>query len=457
MSGTLHGAGDGDDRTSGAWWSTLGSEPAGPARQDPWAPPPAAPGGWGAGSTAGSSGSPTTVLSRPAEPASRRRGGRLLVAAALAAGLVGGGAGAGITLAATGGGGSTTTTTVASGSGGTANSNGTTTSTGSAPAPAADGSVQAAAQAILPSVVTIEVSGTQSGGFGGQQAVSDTGSGVVIRQDGYVLTNNHVVSAAENGGSVHATLDDGKTVSATIVGHDASSDLAVIKLDGVSGLKAATFADSDALSVGQTVIAVGAPLGLSGSVTDGIVSTLHRPVSTGEPGADAQSVLDAIQTDAAINPGNSGGPLVDLAGRVVGINSAIATVDQSSGQGSQSGNIGVGFAIPSNDAKKVADQLIADGKAVHAQMGVSVSDAPSSTTGSPGLGAQIRQVANGGPAAAAGLQPGDVVTKVDDRAITDADSLVVAVRSHDPGQTITVTYTRGGATRTAQVKLSTTG
>jgi putative serine protease PepD len=390
------------------------------------------------------------MLSRPTDPAApRRRSAGLGAAAALAAGLVGGGAGAGITLAATGGGSSSTTTTVAAGTHSTA--------AGTAPAPATDGSVQAAAAAILPSVVTVEVSGTQSGGFGGQQAVSDTGSGVVLRSDGYVLTNNHVVAAAENGGSVHATLSDGKTVSATIVGHDASSDLAVIKLDGVSGLKAASFADSDALSVGQTVIAVGAPLGLSGSVTDGIVSTLHRPVSTGEPGADAQSVLDAIQTDAAINPGNSGGPLVDLAGRVVGINSAIATVDQSSSQGSQSGNIGVGFAIPSNDARKVADQLIADGKAVHAQMGISVSDAPSSTTGSPGLGAQIRQVTSSSPAAAAGLRAGDVVTKVDDRSVTDADSLVVAVRAHDPGQTVSVTYLRDGATRTAQVKLGSTG
>ncbi|MGN6330159.1 MAG: S1C family serine protease [Motilibacteraceae bacterium] len=452
MSGTPYGAGDGDDRTAGggAWWSTLGSE-APPARQDPWAPPPTSEPAWGAAPAgAGPSGSPTVMLSRPAGPEKpRRRSVGMVAAAALAAGLVGGGAGAGITLAASGGG-SSTTTTLATGSHGTAGSS-------AAPAPATDGSVQAAAAAILPSVVTVEVSGTQSGGFGGQQAVSDTGSGVVIRPDGYVLTNNHVVAAAENGGSVHATLEDGRTVSATIVGHDASSDLAVIKLDGVSGLKAASFADSDALSVGQTVIAVGAPLGLSGSVTDGIVSTLHRPVSTGEPGADAQSVLDAIQTDAAINPGNSGGPLVDLAGRVVGINSAIATVDQSSSQGSQSGNIGVGFAIPSNDAKKVADQLIADGKAVHAQMGVSVSDAPSSTTGSPGRGAQVRQVSSGSPAAAAGLRPGDVVTKVDDRSVTDADSLVVAVRAHDPGQTVTVTYLRDGATRTAQVKLGSTG
>jgi putative serine protease PepD len=307
-------------------------------------------------------------------------------------------------------------------------------------------------------VVTIEVSGTEvdSTRFGQQSLqVSGTGSGVVIRTVGsttYILTNNHVVSAAENGGTVHVTLNDGRTVVATIVGFDATSDLAVVKVAGLGALQAAVFADSDALKVGQAVLAVGAPLGLSNTVTQGIVSTLHRPVRTGESGASAQSVLDAVQTDAAINPGNSGGALVDLAGRVVGINSAIATTD-SSGSSAQSGNIGVGFAIPSNDAADVANQLIATGHATHAQIGISAQDAASSTNGAPGLGATVGQVTAGGPADKAGLQAGDLITNVGDRVVTDADSLIVAVRANAPATSVLVRYERAGRTQTTTVTL----
>jgi putative serine protease PepD len=324
-------------------------------------------------------------------------------------------------------------------------------------ATATSGTPEAAAAAIGPSVVTVEVSGTGvvTSPFGQtrSQQVSDTGSGIVVRVDGttgYILTNNHVVSAALSGGTVHITLNDGRTLAATIVGHDTTSDLAVVKVTGVSGLKAAVFADSEALKVGQAVLAIGAPLGLSNTVTQGIVSTLHRPVATGESGAGAQAVLDAVQTDAAINPGNSGGALVDLAGRVVGINSAIASTGSSQ---SQAGNIGVGFAIPSNDAADVADQLIATGRAVHAQIGISAQDAASSTDGAPGLGATISQVAAGGPAAKAGLQAGDLVTKIGDRVVTDADSLIVAVRANAPGTTVPVVYDRGGQSHTASVTL----
>jgi putative serine protease PepD len=312
------------------------------------------------------------------------------------------------------------------------------------------GTPESAAAAVAPSVVTLEVTGTQPdsgfGGFGGRAgslSVSDTGSGIVIRPDGYILTNNHVVSAAAGGGTMRVTFSDGRSVAAKIVGQDATSDLAVVKASGVSGLKAATFADSDKLKVGQAVLAVGAPLGLSNTVTEGIVSTLHRPVATGETGASSQAVLDAIQTDAAINPGNSGGALVDLAGNVVGVNSAIATT--SSSTGAQSGNIGVGFAIPSNDAADVADQLIATGHATHSELGISVADA----TG----GAAVRAVTNGGPAKQAGLRAGDVITKVGDRRVTDADSLVVAVRADAPGSVVTVAYTRGGTPATARVTL----
>jgi putative serine protease PepD len=308
------------------------------------------------------------------------------------------------------------------------------------------GTPEAAAATIAPSVVTVEVTGQVGSPFGGVQSQSDTGSGVVIRAEGYVLTNNHVVAAAVDGGSVHVTLSDGRTVPATIVGTDASADLAVLKLNGVSGLTAATFAKSDDLKIGQAVLAVGAPLGLANTVTQGIVSTLHRPVATGES-TNSQAVIDAVQTDAAINPGNSGGALVDLAGRVVGINSAIATA------GGTSGNIGVGFAIPSETATKIADQIIRTGSATHSQIGVSVADAPSGTDGAPGLGALIRAVQSGGPAAKAGVQVGDVVTKVDERRVTDANSLIVAVRSHDPGEVVTLTLTRNGSEKTLRVTL----
>jgi putative serine protease PepD len=368
----------------------------------------------------------------------KRNGTALLLALALVAG---GGVGGAVASALDGNGGTTVVN-------GTAFSGGTVQGAASG---TVKGTPESAASIIGPSVVTVEVTGQASNGFGGSTRSSGTGSGVIIRAEGYILTNNHVVSAAVGGGSVHVTLSDGRTLPATIVGTDASTDLAVLKVSGASGLKAATFARSEALKVGQAVLAVGAPLGLANTVTQGIVSTLHRPVRTGEAGASAQAVIDAVQTDAAINPGNSGGALVDLAGRVVGINSAIATTG-GSGSG-QSGNIGVGFAIPSETATNVADQLIASGRAVHSQIGVSVGDAPNSTDGAPGLGATIRDVTAGGPAAKAGLQPGDVVTKVDDRRVTDADSLKVAIRSHDPGSTVTLTITRGGATKTLTVTL----
>jgi putative serine protease PepD len=309
------------------------------------------------------------------------------------------------------------------------------------------GTVEAAAATILPSVVTIQA--TSGSGVG-------VGSGVIVRSDGYVVTNNHVIAGAVSGGTITATLSDRREVAATIVGRDVSSDLAVIKLRGLSGLTVATFADSDGIKVGQSVLAVGAPLALSGTVTEGIVSTVHRPVRTGsqsgaQAGVDTQStVLDAIQTDAAINPGNSGGPLVDLSGRVIGINSAIATVGGSQtpdGQSSASGNIGVGFAIPSNEVTNVVDQIIQSGGATHASLGVSATDPQD------GTGAQLQQVTSGGAAAQAGLRAGDLVTKVGDRAVTDTDSLIAAIRSHRAGDKVTVTYRRGDSTSTVTVTL----
>ncbi len=308
---------------------------------------------------------------------------------------------------------------------------------------ASGGTAQSAAAAVSPSVVTISVTTSTPGPFGGTQTGGGTGSGIVLRSDGTILTNNHVVAGAT---SVTVTSADGKAFPATVVGTDPSSDLAVVRADGAGELPAAVFADSDELAVGQAVLAVGAPLGLSNTVTEGIVSTLDRPVRTGD-GASESSVIDAVQTDAAINPGNSGGALVDLAGRVVGVNSAIATA----GSGS-SGNIGVGFAIPSNEAVQVAEQLLADGTADHPLLGVAVGE----TAGTAPAGALLTGVTAGGPAAAAGLQAGDVVTRVGDRAVVDADSLVVAVRDHAPGATVDIAYTRDGRARTTSATLAST-
>ncbi len=310
-------------------------------------------------------------------------------------------------------------------------------------------STSAVAAAVLPSVVVLEVSGS------GQ---SDTGSGVVLSGDGYLLTNNHVITAASSGGTIRATFNDGTSAAARIVGTDPASDLAVVKV-ARSGLRAATLGSSATLKVGDPVLAIGSPLGLSGTVTSGIVSALDRPVSTGGSsggggagtGAGTPAVLDAIQTDAAINPGNSGGPLVDLAGQVIGVNSAIASLGSNAAGSGQSGNIGVGFAIPVDQAKVIAGQLIATGHASHAVLGVSVTDV-TAAGGSPQ--AQLRQVTAGGPAAKAGLAAGDVVTAVGATAITSTESLIATVRTHQPGDKIALTYRRGGAVHTVTVTLA---
>ena len=309
------------------------------------------------------------------------------------------------------------------------------------------GTVSGAAARISPSVVTLAISGSSGAG---------TGSGVIVRADGYILTNDHVVSSAASGGSITVTFADGRTARATIVGRDAQTDLAIVKVSGVSGLTAATFADSDTLTVGQTVVAVGSPLGLDNTVTAGIVSALHRATTGGDSGT---AVFDAVQTDAPINPGNSGGPLVDLAGRVVGINAEIATAGSGSGvpgQGSSSGNIGIGFAIPSNTAADIADQLIATGSAQHAYLGVQASQSGGTGSQAGGTaGASVASVVSGGPADRAGLRAGDVVTRVGDRTIRDSEDLVAAVRAHKVGDVVTLTYRRGDADRTVTVTLGT--
>jgi putative serine protease PepD len=318
--------------------------------------------------------------------------------------------------------------------------------------------VAAIAQAVQPSTVSITVT-TQQG--------QDEGTGVIIRSDGVIMTNNHVVADAAGGGQISVKFNDGKKVSADVIGTDPATDLAVIKASGVSGLKPVTFGDSDKLQVGDPVVAIGSPLGLEGSVTSGIVSALHRTLSEsgneqpqqppgfpgfggGQGGQGGQqgnsggtAIADAIQTDAAINPGNSGGPLVNGSGQVIGINTAIAT------SGGGNGNIGVGFAIPINTAKQVSQQLIKTGKATHAYLGVTLSDASGDQQG-----ALVVTVQGGTPAASAGLKEGDVVTAVDGKPVDGADGLSAAIRGHSPGDKITLTYVRDGSKHTVDVKLA---
>ena len=298
-----------------------------------------------------------------------------------------------------------------------------------AQSPVLDGTVAAAAAKIEPSVVTISVTSGNSGGVG---------TGVVLDAEGHILTNNHVVDAASQSGAITVAFSDGTTADATIVGTSASNDLAVIKVSGVPNLVPATFGESRSLQVGQAVVAAGAPLGLTESVTSGIVSNTARPVRSGSEG---DAVYLAVQTDAAINPGNSGGPLVDLNGAVVGINSSIAST--GSGQsGSQPGNIGIGFAIPSDLAVRVASEIITTGRSADAAIGVSLAGSDSTTPASTGV--TLQAVTEGGAAAKAGLQPGDVVTKINDFETTTADGLIAAVRFYAPGTEVTVTYNRNG-------------
>jgi putative serine protease PepD len=294
-------------------------------------------------------------------------------------------------------------------------------------------SLASIAAAVQPSVVSISTG-------------SGEGSGVVLTKDGYILTNNHVVESA-NGDRVSVAFSNGRSAQATIVGTDPRTDLAVIKAEGVSDLRPATFGDSSSMRVGDTVLALGSPLGLQGSVTAGIVSALNRTIRTGgqqqsplEQQPAVRSMSGLLQTDAPINPGNSGGALVNTDGEVIGINTAIATSGQSQG------NIGVGFAIPSNKAKQVADQLMKGEKVSHPFIGVSVTDAENG-------GALVGDVETNSPAAKAGLQKGDVVTKIGDTEINDSDDLVSAVQSAKVGQQMPVTYTRNGDQRTTTVTL----
>ena len=393
-----------------------------------------------------------------AAPPPRRRRGAGLAAAVLAPSVLAGGA-AGVGGAAAWqewGPESTSATTTSSG---TASASPVLDA---APAPAAtDGSVQAAAEAVLPSVVKINVSG--SGGSG-------SGSGVVLTEDGQILTNHHVVEVAEEGGTITVDFADGSHARAEILGLDPLTDTALIQAQDVSGLTPASIGSSSALAVGQDVVAIGSPFGLDATVTSGIVSALDRPVDVGTDSEGNATVYPAVQTDAAINPGNSGGPLVDLAGRVVGINSSIRTTGSSSpfGQTSEGGSIGLGFAIPIDEIMPIVEQMAAGEAPTHARLGISVSDVgvdvgsggsgsgpgSSSTEGALVVdGAQVRTVGAGSTAGEAGLQEGDIITGIDDRAITSADSLVATIRSYRPGDEVTVTFERDGEEQTTTLVL----
>ncbi|WP_067975218.1 S1C family serine protease [Nocardiopsis trehalosi] len=318
------------------------------------------------------------------------------------------------------------------------------------------GSVSTVAESTLPSVVSIET------GTGG-------GSGVVISADGQILTNNHVVAGAD---TVNVQFNDGTEAEAEVLGADPVSDLAVIQARGVSDLTPAVLGDSDKIEVGADVVAIGSPLGLSGTVTSGVVSAVDRPVNTGSAGEQPQqeqgnpfglpeerqpqedggesgssglqtsTVINAIQTDAPINPGNSGGPLMNMNGEVIGINTAIL------GTGQQAGSIGLGFAIPINQAKPIAEQLIADGQASYAAIDATISEPRQ------GGGATVVEAHRDGAAAAAGLKEGDLITSIDGEAVDGADALVAAIRSHQPGDTVTLEYERDGKAQEAEVTLS---
>ncbi len=414
-------------------------EPAAPQRPasgpDPWSQPSTQ-----AGFPSGAQpwGSPTDTIGSSGTSSDGKGGRRLgVVAALLATALVAGAAG-GVVGARTGGqDGAALDPSASLGA----------PSGSSASVDRAPDSVAGIAAKVMQSTVSIGVESSSSSG---------TGSGVVIRSDGYILTNNHVVASAAGGaGSITVTFDNGQQeLPAEIVGRDPVTDLAVLKVRAGQTLPAASLGRSSGLVVGDPVIAIGSPLGLSGTVTTGIVSALNRTVKTPtEDGTGSNPLFNAIQTDAAINPGNSGGALVNARGEVIGINSAIATLGGGSspfGGSAQGGSIGVGFAIPIDEARSVAEEIIQTGRATHPSIGVSATNSSSSADRK---GALVREVLDGGGAAQAGLRPNDLIVAVDGDEVTSVDELILAIRSHRIGETVTLTYVRSSRDRTAQVTL----
>lgn len=308
------------------------------------------------------------------------------------------------------------------------------------------------AAAVSPAVVTIQTQGASSGG---------TGSGVIYDAQGDIVTNYHVIASVLGGGQIQVTLADGRLYSAVVVGHDKTTDLAVIRLENPpSDLTVARFASSANLEVGAPVMAIGAPLGLSNTVTTGIVSALNRPVEVSvdedSSSQDSQAssdlvVTNAIQIDASINPGNSGGPLFDTSGAVIGINSSIKSLATSSD--GQAGSIGLGFAIPSDLVVSVADQLIASGTASHGMLGVTVKAATTTVGSDTYVGAEVQDVSAGSGASAAGIRAGDVIVKVEGQEVTSPKQLIGYVRRYKAGDTVTMTIVRDGQTQDVSVRI----
>jgi len=302
-------------------------------------------------------------------------------------------------------------------------------------------SVAGIAASALPSVVTLHVSGT---------AESGTGTGFVLDGRGHILTNNHVVAPAGSSGDITVTFSSGETAAAELVGKDSGYDLAVVRVRGVSGLKPLPLGNSDNVQVGDPVVAIGAPFDLSNTVTSGIISAKQRPITAGGEKGDGSDIsyVDALQTDAPINPGNSGGPLVDTQAHVIGINSAIRAADSGTGpeRGGQSGSIGLGFAIPINQGKRVAEELISTGRATHPVIGVTLDmkytgDGAKVGTKGPDDGPAVTK---DGPAAKAGIRSGDVITEVQGQRVHSGEELIVKIRAHRPGDRLELQLTRGG-------------
>ncbi|MGW7279518.1 trypsin-like peptidase domain-containing protein [Streptomyces sp. NPDC054844] len=317
----------------------------------------------------------------------------------------------------------------------------------------APGSVAGIAARALPSVVTLHVSGDAAG----------TGTGFVLDDRGHILTNNHVVEPAGSGGEIAVTFNSGDTAEATVVGRDSGYDLAVVRVKGVSGLSPLPLGNSDNARVGDPVVAIGAPFDLAGTVTSGIISAKERPITAGGEEGDGSDVsyVDALQTDAPINPGNSGGPLLDAQGRAIGINSAIRSADGggADSDGGQAGSIGLGFAIPINQGKRVAEELINTGKATHPVIGITLDmnySGDGARVGAKG-GDGGPAVTTGGPGAEAGIRPGDVITAVDGRRVHSGEELIVATRAHRPGDRLELTLERDGKEMNVSLVLGSSG
>ncbi|MGP3951349.1 trypsin-like peptidase domain-containing protein [Streptomyces sp. 7N604] len=410
-----------------AYGSPGAASPAGGAG---WPPPPPPGSGWGSGPA------PDPVPPPPGGSPRKRTG--MVVAAVLTAALVAGGVGGGIGYLAADRGDSTGSTTVsASGDPEVLNRS--------------PKSVSGIAQRALPSVVTLDAQGSQ--GEGG------TGTGFVYDKQGHILTNNHVVASAADGGKLTATFSNGKKYDAEVVGRAQGYDVAVLRLKNASDAKLNPLPLGDSekkVAVGDATIAIGAPFGLAGTVTTGIISAKNRPVASSDGGSSNASYMSALQTDASINPGNSGGPLLNAQGAVIGINSAIQSAGNGlGGEAQQSGSIGLGFAIPINQAKRVAETLIRTSEPVYPVIGVQVD------MREQGEGARISQTGNGGseavtpggPADKAGLKPGDVITKLDDTVIDSGPTLISTIWTHQPGDQVKLTYERDGKTSTVDVTL----